>query len=291
MKKITISIFLALMITAPFSSQVYAVTIGHIMDFEQDNGIVAAFTDSFDGGPGTEPSDGPSGSDTYNVEGAFSSGDEFGGELELRSEGGLVEPGEIFKAATLKDKTHYFSSGTSVGGHVIGTFDFTSALPSGSFLGIEILNFDLDGGGVITGDPNEDGTEAWMGVTQDAGAGGMHLYGAWGDQSSEDPLGTVDLGLVVGTEIGLKLEITALTKEATAYFDYGSISSSGVFTTLSFVGGRGYTGAFAAGINTVPEPTTVALLGIGLAGFAGAEVRRRREKRAVDKSQVIIYQH
>jgi hypothetical protein len=65
-----------------------------------------------------------------------------------------------------------------------------------------------------------------------------------------------------------------------------TLSLSGVLGSLDFLtnGVVVEFGSDAHFINTVPEPTTIALLGIGLAGLAGAEVRRRRKKKTVDKS-------
>ncbi len=68
---------------------------------------------------------------------------------------------------------------------------------------------------------------------------------------------------------------TAMAELDFIEFGPSDIGSGGVYPGLDLVS--------MTATSSVPEPSTVALLGIGLAGLAGAEVRRRRKKKA-DKS-------
>ncbi len=48
--------------------------------------------------------------------------------------------------------------------------------------------------------------------------------------------------------------------------------------------GQGETEDYMFSTTPAPEPATIALLGLGMVGLAGAEVRRRRKKKVVDNS-------
>lgn len=94
--------------------------------------------------------------------------------------------------------------------------------------------------------------------------------------SSQEEGNSDRLGYTNGSNVFTNSDITITTGIGISY-PFGA-----VFSPRTWNGTLYYD--LSTNNNTVPEPATVALLGIGLVGLAGVAARRKWKKKAVDKS-------
>jgi len=90
---------------------------------------------------------------------------------------------------------------------------------------------------------------------------------------------------IIPPAAGYPNHVSAISLSAYHPLTQGQIGMTGIMD-MDGIGWSDPTGAWLSRTVSapVPEPTTIALLGIGLAGLAGAKVRRRQKKKAVYKS-------
>ena len=265
-----------------FSFMVFYNTVSYGFSFDVDKFTVKSgtskFVDEFD--DGIAPPSGPSGPSTYGVLVPFSANAESGGVLNWNSNDAVISDGEIANGLSLIDNTYNFIAGS--GGFAEVKLSFPGGFTTNSFFDLEISSPPSD----------EEAVEIHVEKDTSGTISAFFSYGLDDGINEVDiDISEIDITSLLGTttDLTMRLDIS-IANLVTASLDIGSDGSFDVLMpgsqTLTFLHAPPYMAELGAGKNLepIPEPATIALLGIGLIGLAGAEVRRRRKKKAVDKS-------
>ncbi len=222
---------------------------------------------------------------TFNIDSAQSSltisGLAFGLPYTQQSAGSLVDAFGGTLVADLTGGVLTFSGGSSI-----------TALtnPSGPFntapnpIGFEAGNFGVQANGFVTGYGVANIKGAYKDIVLDLTSGTVQNGLAPSGQNVNPTAGTLDYGIVLNanpfqansSSIVGKGGLNVATGIAT--FDGTVLTLPVQFSSPTYANrNETYTGVIVADIVPAPEPSTLALAGLGAAGFAGWSFRRSRK--------------